>query len=145
MGMWRIHCALVAGAVVLFGGCGGGPAGLYGISGTVSVDGAPLEKGNISFEATESQPTSSGAVIAGGKFAIPREHGLAEGKYRVVVHAAAPGTGGGNAAANAAPGEGPPPPKELIPPDWNESSSHTIEVKKGGPLTFSFEIQTKGK
>jgi hypothetical protein len=132
-------------AVVLFSGCGGGAAGLYGISGTVKVDGAPLEKGNISFEATESQPTSSGAVISGGNFTIPREHGLPEGKYRVVVNAPTPGTGGGKVAADTPPGEGPPPPKELIPPDWNESSSHTIEVKKGGPFTFSFEIATKGK
>src|SRR6185437_3756250 len=112
----RIRCALMSAAVVLFSGCGGGAAGLYGISGTVKVDGAPLEKGNISFEATESQPTSSGAVISGGNFTIPREHGLPEGKYRVVVNAPTPGTGGGKAAADTPPGEGPPPPKELIPP-----------------------------
>jgi hypothetical protein len=132
-------------AVGLLSGCGGGAAGLYGISGTVKVDGAPLEKGTISFEAAEGQRTSSGAVISGGNFTIPADHGLPEGKFRVVVHAPTPGTGGGKAAADAPPGEGPPPPKELIPPDWNESSTHTIEVKKGGPFTFSFDITTKGK
>ena len=144
MGIWRIRCAVVAGVIGLFSGCGGGPAGLYGISGTVKVDGAPLEKGNISFEAMEGQSASSGAVVAGGNFTIPRNHGLAEGKYRVVVNAPTPGTGG-KATPDTPPGEGPPPPKELIPPDWNESSTHTIEVKKGGPFVFSFEIATKGK
>jgi len=145
MGIWRIRCALIALAIGPFSGCGGGPAGLYGISGTVKVDGVPLEKGNISFEAMEGQSNSSGAVVSAGNFTIPRDHGLREGKYRVVVNAPTPGTGGAKAAADAPPGEGPPPPKELIPPDWNESSTHTIEVKKEGPFVFSFEIATKGK
>jgi hypothetical protein len=145
MGTCWIRCAVIAGALGLLSGCGGGPAGLYGISGAVKVDGAPLEKGNIGFEAMDGQSSSSGAVISGGNFTIPREHGLREGKYRVVVHAPTPGTGGSTAAADAPPGEGPPPPKELIPPDWNESSTHTIDVKKEGPFVFSFEITTKGK
>jgi len=140
----RARCALLVLAASVLNGCGGGPAGLYGVSGTVKVDGAPLEKGTISFEAAEGQRASSGAVISGGNFKVPRDHGLQEGKYRVVVHAAA-GTGGGKAAADAPPGEGPPPPKELIPSDWNESSAHMIEVKKGGPFEFSFDIATKGK
>src|SRR5947207_388596 len=133
MGIRRTGCALIGLVVLHFGGCGGGAAGLYGVSGTVKVDGAPLEKGSISFEATEGQRTSSGAIISGGDFTIPAAHGLPEGKYRIVVHAPTPGTGGANAAAGAAPGDAPPPPKELIPPDWNETSSHTVEVKKGGP------------
>jgi len=139
-------CALVAVlAITPFAGCGGAPAGFYGVSGTVKVDGAPLEKGTISFEAMEGQRTSSGALVSGGEFKVPPAHGLQEGKYRVVVHAASPGSGGGKAADDALPGEAPPPPKELIPPDWNESSKQTIEVKKGGPFVFSFEIATKGK
>jgi hypothetical protein len=141
----RARCALLGFAVALLSGCGGGAAGLYGVSGTVKVDGAPLEKGSISFEATEGQRTSSGAVISGGNFTIPAAHGLPEGKYRVVVHAPTPGTGGGKAPSDAPPGEATPPPKELIPPDWNESSTHTIEVKKGGPFVFSFDIATKAK
>src|SRR5205809_5280867 len=144
MGIPRTGCALMALTVGLLSGCAGGAAGLYGVSGTVKVDGAPLEKGTISFEAAEGQRTSSGAVISGGNFSIPAAHGLPEGKFRVVVHAPTPGTGGGKAAPDAPPGEGPPPPKELVPPDWNESSNHTIEVKKGGPFVFSFDIATKG-
>jgi hypothetical protein len=128
----------------LTGGCGGDPLGRYAISGSVKVDGAPLEKGNISFQPTEEQPTSSGAVVAGGRFSIPRASGLTAGKYRVVVNAAVPGTAGKAIPADAQPGDPPPPAKELIPPEWNVSSQHTIEVKKEGPFVFPFEIATKG-
>jgi hypothetical protein len=125
-------------------GCGGAPAGLHAISGTVKLDGAPVEKGSIGFEPMSDQRTGGGAVIAAGNYAIPQAHGLAEGKYRVVVHAPAPGSEG-KAAPNAAPGEAAPPPKDLIPPEWNESSTHTIEVTKQGPYVFPIEIATKGK
>jgi len=142
----RIPIAPLGCAVLwLLSGCGGNPLGRYAISGSVNVDGAPLEKGNISFQPTESQPTSSGAVVAGGKFSIPRDSGLVAGKYRVVVNAAVPGTAGKAIPADAQPGDPPPPAKELIPPDWNVSSQHTIEVKREGPFVFPFEIGTKGK
>lgn len=129
----------------LWVGCGGDSAGRYPVSGAVNVDGAPLEKGTISFQPLERAPTSSGALISGGKFSIRPDKGLPLGKYRVQVNAAAPGAGGGAAAADVAPGASPPPPKELIPAEWNESSNHTIEVKEKGPFTYSFEIGTKGK
>jgi hypothetical protein len=124
-------------------GCSGNPAGRYAITGTVNLDGSPLAKGNIGFSPLESGRASSGAVIVDGKFSIPADKGLPVGKYRVEVHAAAPG--GPAADPNAEPGSGPPPPKELIPPDWNETSKQTIDVKKEGPFNFAFEIATKGK
>jgi hypothetical protein len=127
----------------LWMGCTGNSAGRYAITGTVNLDGSPLEKGNIGLQPLENGRTSSGAIIAGGKFSIPADKGLPVGKYRVEVHAAAPGTPPPD--PNAAPGSGPPPPKELIPPDWNETSKQTIEVKKDGPFNFAFEIATKGK
>jgi hypothetical protein len=129
--------------LVVFGGCGGGPADLHAISGTVTVDGAPLEQGNIAFEPMESQRTGSGAVVSAGKFSVPRERGLPEGKFRVVVNAPVPGTGG--KAASGLPGEATTPPTELIPKEWNEASTHSIEVKKQGPFVFPIEIATKGK
>ena len=130
--------------LLLLAGCGDS-LGRYAISGSVNVDGAPLAKGNISFQPTESQPTSSGAVVAGGKFSIPRESGLVAGKYRVVVNAAVPGTEGKAILPDAQPGDPPPPAKEMIPPEWNTASQHTIEVKREGPFDFAFEIATQGK
>jgi hypothetical protein len=132
-------------ALLLLGGCGGDPLGRYAISGSVSVDGTPLAKGNISFQPTENQPTSSGAVVVGGRFSIPRDSGLVVGKYRVVVNAAVPGTEGKAVPADAQPGDPPPPAQELIPPEWNVASQHTIEVKREGPFDFPFEIATKSR
>ncbi len=141
----RLGCVgLLVISMALWLGCGGDAAGRIAITGTVTLDGAPLEKGNISFQPMEGAKTSSGAVVTGGNFSIPRMKGLLPGKYRVEVNAAAPG-GGGAAAADAPPGEGPPPSKELVPPDWNEASKQTIDLKKEGPFKFSFEIATKGK
>jgi hypothetical protein len=129
--------------VSLIGGCGGDPLGRHGISGTVTLDGAPLAKGNLSLQPAEQQPTSSGAVILEGKYSIPREQGLVAGKYRVSINAAS--RGGAELSETAPPGEPPPPPKELIPPDWNTASEQFIEVKKEGPFVFDFEVATKGK
>jgi hypothetical protein len=130
-------------AVCLWIGCSGGSAGRYAITGTVTLDGSPLAKGNIGFSPLENGRTSSGAIITDGKFSIPADKGLPVGKYRVDVHAAAPGAPPPD--PNALPGSGPPPPKELIPPEWNENSKETIEVKKEGPFNFAFDIATKGK
>src|SRR5262245_61063665 len=104
-------------SVVLFvfaaSGCTQDPLGRHAVSGTVKVDGAPLEKGNISFQPTEGQPTSGGAMVLAGKYSVPRESGLVAGKYRVSINAAVPGSGGVSDEA-ALPGFPPPAPKELI-------------------------------
>src|SRR5262245_15968805 len=124
-------CSLIA---CLFVGCGGDPLGRHAISGTVTLDGAPVAKGNLSLQPMEQQPTSSGAVIADGKYTIPRDQGLVAGKYRVSINASAPGAKGD--PADALPGMPAPPPKELIPPSWNTNSQQTIDVKKEGPFVF---------
>ena len=134
---------LVLISVALWTGCGGNSAGRYAITGTVTLDGSPLAKGNIGFSPLEGGRLSSGAVVTDGKFSIPADKGLPVGKYRVEVHAAAGGAPAPD--PNAVPGDGPPPPKELIPPEWNETSTQTIQVKKEGPFNFAFEIATKGK
>jgi hypothetical protein len=129
----------------LLSGCSRDPLGRYAISGSVQLDGAPLPKGNISFQPTQAQPTASGAVVMQGKFSIPREAGLVAGQYRVVVNAPVPAVNGKVATAEALPGDPPPPPLELIPSEWNVASKHTIEVNREGPFVFPFEIATKGR
>jgi hypothetical protein len=126
-------------------GCSRDPLGRHAISGSVTLDGAPLEKGNISFQPTDQQPTASGAVVERGKFSIPRAKGLAAGKYRVVVNASAVAVGGKVPTADAMPGDPPPPPLERIPPSWNVASRQTIEVKREGPFEFPFDISTTAK
>src|SRR4051794_27321646 len=105
----RIVIACLAG-LGLWAGCSGDSSGRHAISGTVKLDGAPLEKGNISFQPVEGGLTSSGAVISQGEYSIPRDKGLPAGKYRVEINSAAAGGSGKAAAADAAPGDAPPPP-----------------------------------
>ncbi len=128
--------------LMALGGCGGDPLGRHAVSGTIKVDGSPLAKGNVAFQPTEGQATSGGAVIQNGKYAVPQAGGLVAGKYRVSIHAPAPGTGG-EVDAESLPGDPPRPPRELIPPDWNTASTQTIEVRKQGPFVFDFDVSTK--
>jgi len=122
-------------------GCAKDPLGRHSIAGTVNVDGAPLPSGHISFHPTEGQATSGGAVVTAGKYAVPREGGLVAGKYRVTINAPAPGTGAVGAKTGP-PGDAVPAPTELLPPEWNTSSSHYIEIKPQGPFFFPFEVST---
>ena len=143
----RSCCAALVGLFILahFSGCGGDPLGRQPISGSVNLDGAPLEKGTINFHPADSSvATATGGPIAGGKFAFDRQKGLAAGKYRVTVHAPKPGTGG-QVVEGAMPGDPIAPPVELIPPDWNTNSTQTVEVQSSGNNEFNFDIKTKAK
>jgi hypothetical protein len=131
-------------ALLILSGCGGDPLGRHAISGTVTVEGTPLEKGNIAFTPTEKSSTSSGTVIEGGKYSIKQDKGLPVGKYRVTINAPVPGTGGA-VQTNAPPGEPIPPPQEMIAPEWNEKSEQSIEVTEKGPYQFNFDAKKKGK
>jgi len=123
-------------------GCGGDSLGRQPLSGSVNVNGAPLEKGAVSFQPVD-KGMPSGGKIAGGKYSIARKDGLPVGKYRVSINAPVPGTGG-EAPAGAMPGEPLPPPQELIPPDWNTSSEHYVEVTTG-KNEFNFDVKGKAK
>jgi len=128
--------------VAAFIGCGeADPLGRMEISGTVTFNGQPLNDGSISFEPMEGATTSSGAVVSQGKYAIQRSEGLPPGKYRVTVNAIKPGTGMTLPEGKFPGEEVGTPPEELIPPDWNVKSTHTIEVTKSGPNSFTHEIK----
>lgn len=127
-------------ATAFLPGCSQDSEGRQAVSGTVVVDSTPVQTGSINFTPTEGQATAGGAVISNGKFAVPRDNGLLPGKYRVAVSAPAAGAG---QTAPVIPGEAPPPTKDLIPPEWNTASTHTIEVKKGGSNSFPFDISSK--
>jgi len=139
---YLLICLAIVGAT---GGCGeSDPLGRHAISGSVTLDGAPIEKGSIGFQPADKSITSGGDAIANGKYSIPRETGLPIGKYRVTINAPKPGTGG-DVTAGALPGEAVPVPQELIPPEWNVKSEQFIEVTEKGPYVFNFDVKSKGK
>ncbi|MBN2295329.1 MAG: hypothetical protein JXM70_23060 [Pirellulales bacterium] len=61
-------------------------AGRNAVSGTVTLDGKPLENGAISFSpAPGEKGPSSGSSINNGEFTIAKKQGLPAGKYVVVI------------------------------------------------------------
>src|SRR5437762_2113355 len=86
--------SLVMVAVVLVG-CGDTGPKRYPISGTITLKGSTIDEGIIQFEPMDKGPTMSGATIKNSKYEIPRDKGLAVGRYRVSLYAGdgAPGQG----------------------------------------------------
>src|SRR5262249_34033973 len=58
------------------------------VSGTVTFDGQPLQKGTIQFQpASQDEGVAAGGMIDGGRFDIPKQEGPVPGKYKVSVNA----------------------------------------------------------
>lgn len=74
----RTSALALALGLLLVVGCGSGAT----VTGTVTVNGTPLEKGNITFQPEEASKHPQGAVISNGKYTVKN---LAPGKYKVNV------------------------------------------------------------
>jgi hypothetical protein len=85
--MLRVFSVIVAALLVVFAaGCG--RSSRIAVKGTVSVNGQPLETGDISFSPVmPSGGPTAGAAIARGAYNIPAEQGLLPGDYKVQIHA----------------------------------------------------------
>lgn len=130
--------------LALFVGCNrDNPLGRKALSGNVTLDGGPLDQGNIEFHPIFDGGVQSGGKIAHGHYSIPANEGAVVGTYRVEVHDFIPTP---PTPAGYMPGDPlPPSPKSKIPADWNSKSKQTVEVKKEGPFKFDFAIDTKKK
>jgi ABC-type lipoprotein release transport system permease subunit len=127
------------------------------VSGTVTYNGKPLDKGEITFAVAGYPPTTS--PITDGKFA-----GQAIiGSNKIMVSAKKKGNAASAKGISAKEadkvskgymqklqqeGGGPPadydPSQvEYIPADWNTDSKHTRVVESGAPNTFQFDIKGK--
>lgn len=126
-------------------GCGSDDGlGRRAVSGSVTLDGSPLEDGSIAFQPVEKSKTPSGALISKGKYSIAREQGLPPGKYRVEINAIKPGTGM-TLPEGKFPGEEVGiPQQEMIPASWNSKSKQFIEISESGSTEFKHEISSKG-
>jgi hypothetical protein len=137
---WRF-IILSSVAAIAIAGCGrDNPLGRKALSGTVKLDGVPLEKGSIDFQPLDGG-TQTGDLIEKGAYSIPAHLGATPGKYRVVIFDTydTPPLPPGHM-----PGDDiPKPPKSKVPPEWNSKSTKEIEVKKEGPFKFDFDVVTK--
>jgi hypothetical protein len=138
--LWLLPCGLLP--LALLAGCGPeNPLGRKALSGNVTLDGGPLEQGNIEFHPISPGGVQSGGQIIDGSYSIPEDEGVTPGKYRVAIidFVPTPPTPEGHMPGDPLPPT--PPPK--VPADWNSNSQHTVEIKPDGPFDFDFEIVTK--
>ena len=143
----RNQCLLLFcgfGLLALLIGCGPeNPKGRKALSGHVTLDGGPLEQGNIEFHPMFDGGVQSGGRIVSGSYSIPAHEGVVLGQYRVAITDFVPTP---PLPPGHMPGDPlPPSPKPKVPTDWNTKSQHTVEVKKEGPFKFNFDVQTKKK
>ena len=74
--------------LVTFAGCGGGPdIELAQVSGTVQLDGKPIQSGTISFIPLDLAGPTAGAQIIDGAYFIGGENGVYIGECRVEISA----------------------------------------------------------
>ena len=137
IGMAVAACCLVT---LVLAGCGPkNPLGRLAVSGTVNLQGKPLDQGSIELSTLEGSPkVSTGAAIKDGRFSISAPRGLPPGTYRVRISSADAGAG---SAQPEFPGEHTAVARDRIPPEWNTKSDKQITVTRDGPNEFPFDIK----
>jgi hypothetical protein len=124
--------------VVLIAGCGD-PNARRAVSGTVSLNGRPLDQGSIYFAPIGQGSSEAGATIENGKYSIPRDVGLVPGTYKVSIFSY--DRGGAKVQSEEIPGEpGATQFKERIPRKYNADSKLTAEVTASGKNVFDFNL-----
>jgi hypothetical protein len=126
--------------LVCLPGCSeGNPLGREAIFGKVTLQGQPLDQGQIQFEPEATTGgIFNGAQIDAGAYSLDSADGLPPGKYRVRISSS---EGGAEVNAEEAPGESNVAvAKERIPAAFNSASTQTVEVKEGDDNEFNFEI-----
>jgi hypothetical protein len=117
---------------LVLGGCGK-RQDRHEVTGEVTLQGRPLDDGIIQFAPLDGQATGDGAQIVQGKYRIPKEKGLAPGKYKVTIYGGDGSSGAGDASPDS-PRAGMKPGQERVPAEYNKQSKVVAEVTRGGPI-----------
>jgi hypothetical protein len=144
--MWlrALTVALLFPGGLMLAGCSSGDGlARQPVSGSVTLDGAPLAKGTIRFMPTTNEAgTDTSAEISGGKYAFSKTTGPVAGNYSVSITSIAdPGI---QAKEGMVPGSyRPPTPKDAVPAQYNVKTTLTATVKAGASDPVDF-ILTEG-
>ncbi len=128
-------------------GCGGGDnLPREAISGSVTLNGAMLDTGIITFVPVDPDiPTQGGTTIVDGSYSIPRAQGLVPGKYKVVISS---GEGSEEKPVESldefGPGMPPVPAEESIPAQYSGNTVLEANVTAGGRNQFEFTLNKGG-
>jgi len=130
-------------------GCGAGnapAAGRYPVTGTVTLDGVPLDTGLIQFFPIGAAEVNiiGGALIKDGHYTLPPQSLLAPGKYFVRITSVPPApelpqdpAAAMEAAATAKS------PVDRIPGKYNIETGLTCEVTKQPENTANFDLKSQ--
>jgi hypothetical protein len=125
-------------------GCGGSDGiARHAVSGRVTLDGKPLDHGEITLNPIEAGP-SAGGIITDGVFTIARSSGPSAGKYRVMIVSIRP-TGRQVRDADGPPGSTVAERANVIPDRYNVRTELDVDVKNEGPNQYTFELTSAPK
>lgn len=113
--------------LALLAGCGDR---LAEVSGTVKIDGQPLEEGEIIFEEADQSKTPAAGKIAAGKYTVKTLPGNKKVRINASRPAKKPDPVLGAAAREAA-----------VAPEFNEKTKLTATVKPGKQDGVDFEVK----
>ncbi|NLF73736.1 MAG: hypothetical protein GX575_32275 [Candidatus Anammoximicrobium sp.] len=123
--------SLVSVVLLILSGCGGGGPAEYSVTGTVTFDGQPVEKGEIRFLPAEPGGAAYAGAIVNGTF----ECKVTEGAKRVEISAT-------REDPTPAP-DGLPNYVSYIPAVYNTESTLKAEVKSSDGNTFTFDLKSQ--
>jgi len=131
---------LTAGVLVLVAGCGGSGIERVEVSGTITLDGKPVESGSVLLIPLKGGPTA-GRAFTGGEFHIGQSDGPSPGPYRVEITAFR-GTG-----EMIPDGDFPDKLEErqeqYIPPRYNDQSELEVQVSAEGENHWDFKLKSQ--
>jgi hypothetical protein len=136
-----LMAALAVGLLAMTG-CNHGP-GRYALDGTVTLDGQPLEQGNIRFtpESGTGGPIAGGEIST-GKFSIPAKGGTFSGRFRVEITATRQAS---HKVPSRMTGELAPAMEQYLPACYNTESTLRAEVSQTGDNRFVFAIKSNAE
>ncbi len=114
-------------------GCEKGPR-YYDVTGTVTLDGAPLPEGGIIFSPMDSSLGPEPGTIKDGKYSLK----ALEGKKRVEISASKIIPGSKTRGAG-----GEPVPEEYLPMRYNAMSELSADVSPKSDNKFDFDLKSK--
>ncbi len=112
----------------------------FPVSGNVTFDGKPLEKGSISFLPSAAGPAAS-APIEEGTFSIDRSLGPGQGAYKVEIVSIQ--STGKQVASPDDPNETIEETRNIIPARYNARSELLVQVQAVGDNSYRFDISSK--
>lgn len=134
-GVVRAVLLLVAGVAAV--GCA--PSPRRALSGKVTLDGAPLPSGYITFRPLhETAGPTAGAEILAGEYRIPAHQGTFEGRFEVQIVATRPTTRRIRDPLDGSPGFAV---EQYLPPRYNQQSELVIEIE--ARETYDFDLKSR--